>query len=36
VAAGGAGFIAKPFSILQLRDAVSAALAPKAAASAPS
>ena len=36
VAAGAADFIAKPFSSFQLRNAVSAALAPRAAASAPS
>jgi DNA-binding NarL/FixJ family response regulator len=35
-AAGAAGFIAKPFSVGQLREAVSAVLAPGPAASAPS
>lgn len=35
-AAGAASFISKPFSSLELRNAVSAALAPKVAASAPS
>jgi len=35
-AAGAAGFIAKPFSIRQLREAVSTALTPKPTANAPS